>query len=63
MRVVDPIEEALEEEGINTEEAEWRELARRQKAGLCSCDLLDPVGHVCCIYCNDPANFDEDILS
>lgn len=56
----DPIDEALEEEGLLDEEAEWHELVRRQKAGECSCDLLSPLGHVTCTYCSNPTNFEDD---
>lgn len=47
------VDAALDEEGIVSEEQEWREYSIRKRHGKCTCDLLEPYGHVTCPACND----------
>jgi hypothetical protein len=47
------VEEELELEGIRAEEAELHELNVRRRQGRCTCDLLEPYGHVTCPACNE----------
>lgn len=51
------VREAIDEEergsDYPTVESEWDEYRRRFARGECTCDLLDPYGHVMCPECNE----------
>ena len=47
------IEAELEAEGILDDEQEWAEFRKRASKHECTCDLLEPFGHVVCPACNE----------
>lgn len=47
------LEKFREENGEVTEEQEWQEYDRRVRTKKCTCDLLEPFGHVTCPECNE----------
>lgn len=47
------IEKHMQETGEAELEQEWQEYHRRVRTQRCTCDLLEPYGHVTCPSCNE----------
>ena len=54
MRIDPKIDSDIDDSDLlDTESNEWNEYQIRQSKNECTCDLLSPMGHVTCRYCNE----------